>query len=309
VKKIGFVGLGIMGYPMAVNLIKAKYNLTVYDVFREKADALLKIGASVAASPREVAAQSEIVITMLPSNEVVREVLAGAEGVFNGAKQGTIVIDMSSSSPTLIKELHAKAVEKGLCMLDAPVSGGEPKAIDGSLAIMVGGAREDFERVKEILQAMGSTVTYIGSIGSGNVAKLANQIIVAINIAAISEAISFTSKAGLDPEVVYHAIRGGLAGSTVMDAKLPMMYNRDFKPGARMMVHIKDLRNALEMAHEISAALPLSSQILEYMYSLKAEGKENIDHGGLVQFYEKISHVVVQKKTEGIRSCSGDKND
>ena len=172
------------------------------------------------------------------------------------------------------------------------------KAIDGTLAIMVGGAKDDFDRVKEILQAMGSTVTYIGSIGSGNVAKLANQIIVAINIAAVSEAISFASKAGLDPEVVYHAIRGGLAGSTVMDAKLPMMYNRDFNPGARMMVHIKDLRNALEMAHEISAALPLSSQILEYMYSLKAEGKENIDHGVLVQFYEKISHVIVQKKTE-----------
>jgi len=281
---------------MAFNLIKAKYNVTVCDIVREKTDALMKMGASGAASPGEVAAQSDIVITMLPSNEVVRETLAGAQGVFDRAKQGATIIDMSSSSPMMIKELHAKAAGKGLCMLDAPVSGGEPKAIDGTLAIMVGGAKDDFERVREILQAMGSTVTYIGPIGSGNVAKLANQIIVAINIAAVSEAISFASKAGLDPEVVYHAIRGGLAGSTVMDAKLPMMFNRDFNPGARMMVHIKDLRNALEMAHEISAALPLSSQILEYMYSLKAEGKENIDHGGLVQFYEKISHVIVQKK-------------
>ncbi len=295
-KKIGFIGLGIMGSPMAVNLIKSKYNLTVYDVFKEKVAPLLKMGASGAASPKEVAAKSEVVITMLRSNEVVREALAGAEGVFSGAKPGTIIIDMSSSSPTMIKELHAQAVERGLCMLDAPVSGGEPKAIDGSLAIMVGGAKEDFERVKDILQAMGRTVTHIASIGSGNVVKLANQIIVALNIAAVSEAISFTSKAGIDPEVVYQAIRGGLAGSTVMDAKLPMMYNRNFNPGARMMVHIKDLRNALEMAHEISASLPLSSQVLEYMYSLKAEGKENIDHGGLVQYYEKISHVVVQKK-------------
>jgi 2-hydroxy-3-oxopropionate reductase len=295
-KKIGFVGLGVMGSPMAANLLRAKYSLTVFDVLPEKIKEAVKIGAASGASPINVAAQSDIVITMLPSNEVVQQVIGGEEGVFEGAKKGAIVIDMSSTSPVVIKELHKKAVEKGLHLLDAPVSGGEPKAIDATLAIMVGGARKIFEEIKGILQVMGSTVTYIGPIGSGNVAKLANQIIVALNIAAVSEAISFACKAGLDPEVVYHAIRGGMAGSTVMDAKLPMMYNRNFKPGARMVVHIKDLVNALDMAHDISAALPLTSQVLEYMYSLKAEGKENIDHGGLVQFYEKISHIVVEKR-------------
>jgi 2-hydroxy-3-oxopropionate reductase len=295
-KKIGFVGLGVMGSPMAANLLKAKYSLTVFDVLPEKTNAVVKIGAASGASPKKVAAQSDIVITMLPSNEVVQQVIGGKEGVFEGAKKGAIVIDMSSTSPVVMKELHKKAVEKGLHLLDAPVSGGEPKAIDATLAIMVGGDRKIFEKIKGILQVMGSTVTYIGPIGSGNVAKLANQIIVALNIAAVSEAISFACKAGLDPEVVYHAIRGGMAGSTVMDAKLPMMYNRNFKPGARMVIHIKDLVNALDMAHDISAALPLTSQVLEYMYSLKAEGKENIDHGGLVQFYEKISHIVVEKR-------------
>jgi 2-hydroxy-3-oxopropionate reductase len=295
-KKIGFVGLGVMGSPMAANLLRAKYSLTVFDVLPEKIKEVVKIGAASGASPKKVAAQSDIVITMLPSNEVVQQVIGGEEGVFEGAKKGAIVIDMSSTSPVVMKELHKKAVEKGLHLLDAPVSGGEPKAIDATLAIMVGGDRKIFEEIKGILQVMGSTVTYIGPIGSGNVAKLANQIIVALNIAAVSEAISFACKAGLDPEVVYHAIRGGMAGSTVMDAKLPMMYNRNFKPGARMVIHIKDLVNALAMAHDISAALPLTSQVLEYMYSLKAEGKENIDHGGLVQFYEKISHIVVEKR-------------
>lgn len=294
--KIGFIGLGVMGSPMALNLLKAKYNLVVYDVFPEKVAEFTAKGAEMASSPKDAAAQSDIVLTMLPSNEVVKNVYAGENGIFSGAKKGTVVIDMSSTSPTLIKELYSKAQKIGIRMMDSPVSGGEPKAIDGTLAVMVGGDREVFEEVKDILQAMASTVTYIGSIGSGNVAKLANQIIVAINIAAVSEAITFACKAGLDPEVVFNGIRSGLAGSTVMDSKLPMMYNRDFKPGARMMVHIKDLMNAMDMGHEISAALPLTSQVLEFMYSLKAEGKENIDHGGIVQFYEKISHVIVEKK-------------
>lgn len=294
--KIGFIGLGVMGSPMALNLLKAKYNLIVCDVFPEKIAELVDKGANKASSPKEAAAQSDIVLTMLPSNEVVKKVYAGENGIFEGAKKGTIVVDMSSTSPTLIKELHGKALDKGLRMLDAPVSGGEPKAIDGTLAVMVGGSQDVYEEVKDVLQAMASTVTYIGSIGSGNVAKLANQIIVAINIAAVSEAITFACKAGLDPEVVFNGIRSGLAGSTVMESKLPMMFNRDFKPGARMMVHIKDLMNAMDMGHEISAALPLTSQVLEFMYSLKAEGKENIDHGGIVQFYEKISHVIVEKK-------------
>jgi 2-hydroxy-3-oxopropionate reductase len=295
-KKIGFIGLGIMGSNMASNLLKAKYSMVVYDVLYDRVKELVKQGAESAASPSQLASMSDVVITMLPSNEVVRQVMIGEDGVFTGAKKGTIVIDMSSTSPVIIKELNKIAEEKGLQFLDAPVSGGESGAIDATLAIMVGGSREAFDRVKEILQKMGSTVTYIGPSGSGNVAKLCNQIIVALNIAAVSEAITFACKAGLDPEVVYHAIRGGLAGSAVMDSKLPMMFNRDFNPGARMMLHIKDLLNAIDMAHDLAAALPLTSQVLEFMYSLKAEGKENIDHGGLVQFYEKINHVIVEKK-------------
>ena len=211
-----------------------------------------------------------------------------------GAKPGTVLIDMSSIDPTESKAIGAELAAKGIEMLDAPVSGGEPKAIDGTISVMVGGKKELFDRYYDLMMAMAGSVVYVGELGSGNVAKLANQIVVAVNIAAVSEALTFAKKAGTDPELVYQAIRGGLAGSTVMDAKAPMMLAGNFKPGFRVELHIKDLTNALNAAHAISAPVPLSGQLMEIMQSVKADGCDKEDHSSIVRFYEKLSNVTVK---------------
>jgi 2-hydroxy-3-oxopropionate reductase len=294
-KKIGFIGLGIMGKPMAKNLLRAGYSLVVYDIRPEPVQELLSDGAEKGSSSADVAAQSEVVITMLPNSPDVRKAVLGSKGVLEGAESGMILVDMSSIAPLVSIEVAKKAAEKGVKMLDAPVSGGEPKAVDGTLAIMVGGAQEVFEEVKPILEVMGASVTLVGEIGSGNTTKLANQIIVALNIAAMSEAMVLAAKAGVDPEKVYQAIRGGLAGSTVLDAKMPLALKGNFKPGFRIELHIKDLTNALDTAHELDVPIPLSSQVLEYMHALKIDGHGKDDHGGLIQFYEKIVKIEVRK--------------
>ena len=294
--QIGFIGLGIMGKPMAQNLIKAGYDLTVYDVVPEKLAVVVQAGAHAAASSRDVAAKSEIVITMLPNSPDVKEAVLGAGGVLEGAKRGTILIDMSSIAPLASREIATKAKEKGVVMLDAPVSGGEPKAIEGTLAIMVGGPQETFEKVKDILSVMGASVTHVGDIGSGNITKLANQIIVALNIAAMSEAMVLATKAGVDPEKVFEAIKGGLAGSAVLNAKMPLVLKGNFKPGFRILLHIKDLANALDTAHELGVPMPLSSVVMELMQALKVDGKGGDDHGGIVQFYERLANVHVRHK-------------
>jgi 2-hydroxy-3-oxopropionate reductase len=293
-KKIGFIGLGIMGKPMALNLIKAGYELTVYDIVAERMEDVLKAGARRGTSGKDVAARSEVVITMLPNSPHVREAVLGPGGVLEGAKRGTILVDMSSIAPLASKEIAAQAQVKGVPMLDAPVSGGEPKAVAGTLAIMVGGPQETFDQVKDILAAMGSSVTRVGEIGSGNVTKLANQIIVALNIAAMSEAMVLATKAGVDPEKVFQAIRGGLAGSAVLDAKVPLALKGNFKPGFRIELHIKDIANALDTAHELGVPVPLSSVVMEIMQALKADGKAANDHGGIIQFYEQLAKVQVR---------------
>jgi len=293
-KKIGFIGLGIMGKPMAQNLLNAGYEVTVYDIVSERMEDLLKAGARRGSSAKEVAAQSEVVITMLPNSPHVREAVLGPNGVLDGAKPGTILVDMSSIAPLASQEIAAQAREKGVAMLDAPVSGGEPKAIAGTLAIMVGGPQETFEQVKDILAKMGTSVTRVGEIGSGNVTKLANQIIVALNIAAMSEAMVLATKAGVDPEKVFQAIRGGLAGSAILDAKMPLALKGNFKPGFRIELHIKDLANALDTAHELGVPVPLSSMVMEIMQALKTDGKAANDHGGLIQFYEQLAKVQVR---------------
>lgn len=294
-KKIGFIGLGIMGKPMAQNLIKAGYDLTGYDIVPERLAAVVQAGAHAGASSKDVAAKSEIVITMLPNSPHVKEAVLGAGGVLEGAKPGTILVDMSSIAPLASREIAAKTKEKGVIMLDAPVSGGEPKAIEGTLAIMVGGPQETFEKVKDILGVMGSSVTYVGDIGSGNITKLANQIIVALNIAAMSEAMALATKAGVDPEKVFEAIKGGLAGSAVLNAKMPLVLKGNFKPGFRILLHIKDLANALDTAHELGVPVPLSSVVMELMQALRVDGKGGDDHGGIIQFYEKVAKVNVRK--------------
>jgi 2-hydroxy-3-oxopropionate reductase len=294
-KKIGFIGLGVMGKPMARNLLKAGYELAVYDIRQEPVAELVAAGAKAGTSPSDVAARSEVVITMLPNSPEVKEAVLGRNGVIEGVGRGSIVVDMSSIAPLASRDVSARLAEKGVVMLDAPVSGGEPKAIDGTLAIMIGGPEPAFAAVKDILGVMGKTVTRVGEIGSGNLAKLANQIIVALNIAAMSEAMVLVTKAGADPETVYRAIRGGLAGSTVLDAKVPLVLAGNFKPGFRIELHIKDLANALETAHEMGVPIPLSSQVMEIMQALKVDGKAKDDHGGIIQFYEKLAKVEVRK--------------
>lgn len=292
--KLGFIGLGIMGKPMSKNLLKAGHELVVCDKNREAVAEVVALGAFSAENGAAVARECDVIITMLPNSPHVRAVALGEDGIIETAKEGSILIDMSSIDPTESKAIGAELAKKGVDMLDAPVSGGEPKAIDGTMSVMVGGKRESFDKFYDVIKAMAGSVVYVGSLGSGNVAKLANQIVVACNIAAVSEAMTFAKKAGTDPELVYQAIRGGLAGSTVMDAKVPMMLARNFKPGFRIELHIKDLNNALNAAHAIQSPVPLTGQLMEIMQALKADGYEKEDHAGIVKFYEKISNVTVE---------------
>jgi 2-hydroxy-3-oxopropionate reductase len=293
--KIGFIGLGIMGKHMAKNLLNAGYKLVVFDMDETRLADALAAGAEKGESSKDVAERSDIIITMLPNSPHVKAAILGEGGVLEGAKPGAIIVDMSSIAPGVSKEVAAKAAEKGVEMLDAPVSGGEPKAIDGTLAIMVGGKPEAFEKVKDILLVMGGSAVLVGEIGSGNTTKLANQIIVALNIAAMSEAMVLAEKCGVDPEKVFNAIKGGLAGSTVLNAKMPLVLDGNFKPGFRIELHIKDLQNALDTAHDVCAPIPLTSQIMEIMQALRADGKEKDDHGGVIQYYEKLAKVKVRK--------------
>jgi len=291
---IAFVGLGIMGKPMAKNLLKAGYQLKVYDVVAQAVQEVVAAGAKAATSSADAAKDADIIVTMLPNSPHVKTVVMGENGVLEAAKSGSMLIDMSSISPIISQEVGAACAAKGVRMLDAPVSGGEPKAIDGTLAIMVGGVEADFEEAKDLLLKMGASAVYCGNLGAGNVTKLSNQIIVALNIAAVSEALTLATKAGVDPEKVYQAIRGGLAGSTVLDAKAPMMLAGNFKPGFRIELHIKDLLNVMDTAHEVGSPAPLTAQVLEMMEWLKAGGKQTNDHSGLVEYYENLANVKVR---------------
>lgn len=293
--KIGFIGLGIMGKPMSKNLLKAGHQLVVFDINEDAVEELKQAGAEVGSSPKDVASKTNIIITMLPNSPQVKAVVLGKDGVIEGAQKGSIVVDMSSIAPLVSREVSGALAQKGIRMLDAPVSGGQPKAIDGSLAIMVGGTQADFDEILPIFKVMGSSAVLTGDIGAGNVAKLANQIIVALNIAAVSEALVMATKAGVDPELVYQAIRGGLAGSTVLDAKAPLMMGRKFTPGFRINLHIKDLGNVLETSHGIGVPLPLSAAVMEIMQALKVDGMGDLDHGAIVRFYEKLAHVEVKR--------------
>ena len=291
--KIGFIGLGIMGKPMAKNLMKAGHELVVYDVIAANVDNVVAAGAQAGASSKDVAEQCSFIITMLPNSPHVKTVVMGENGVLEGAQAGTVLVDMSSIAPLASQEIAAACGEKGVKMLDAPVSGGEPKAIDGTLAIMVGGDKELFDQVKDVLAVMGSSVVYCGTIGAGNTTKLANQIIVAANIAACAEAFILAKKAGVDPAVVFEAIKGGLAGSTVMNAKVPMMLERDFNPGFKIDLHIKDLNNAIDTGHGVGSPLPLTAQVMEMMQWLRKEKCGQDDHSALAKYYEYLAGVKI----------------
>ena len=293
--KIGFVGLGIMGRPMAKNLIKAGYELIVMDLNKDAVEELSGLGAETGTTSSDVASRADIIITMLPNSPHVKAVVLGSGGIIEGAKPGAVVIDMSSIAPLASREVYSALEAKGIDMLDAPVSGGEPKAIDGTLSVMVGGKKEIFDKYYEIMKVMAGSVVYVGEIGAGNIAKLCNQVVVALNISALSEALILAKSAGVDPELVYQAIRGGLAGSTVMEAKAPMMMDRNFKPGFKVDLHIKDLNNVLETSHSLNVALPLTSQVMEIMQAIKADGCGMEDHASIVKYYEKLANIEVTR--------------
>ena len=292
-KDVGFIGLGIMGKPMARNLMEAGYSLTVYDVVGTSVEELATDGAKPASSSNEVAEQVPTVITMVPDSADSEAAILGPNGVLEGASSGSTVIDMSSIAPGNSQKIAAACEAQGVSFLDAPVSGGEPKAIDGTLAIMVGGKKEVFDRYGDLLAVLGGSVVLCGEYGAGNTTKLANQIIVAANIEAVAEALVLARKAGLDPNVVYEAIRGGLAGSTVMDAKGPMMIAGDFKPGFRIRLHQKDLHNALLTGKELGVPLPVTGLIQQMLGALMNDGKGDSDHSAIANFIEDMAHVTI----------------
>jgi 2-hydroxy-3-oxopropionate reductase len=301
-KKIGFIGLGIMGKPMARNLMKKGYSLVVYNRSKGPIEELVNDGAKAALSPKEVAEKSEIIITMLPDSPEVAEVILGENGLLEGARKGAIIIDMSSISPVITKKIYKEVSKKDVKMIDAPVSGGETGAIEGALAIMVGGEKKVFEDCLGIFKVLGKSIVHVGDIGAGGFVKLANQIIVALNMEAMSEALVLGVKAGVDPKLLYEAIKGGLAGSRVLDAKVPSILERRFKAGFKIRLHIKDLKNALNSAKELGIPLPLTSLVHEMFQALNREGKGEEDHSAIIKFIEGLAKVEVKGERESISS-------
>lgn len=295
--KVGFVGIGIMGRPMCKNVLKAGYTVTAFDPYAKEAlDDVVSCGAVRGENNADVARKSDVVIVMVPNSPHVRAAVLGTDGIVEGAKAGLDLIDMSSIAPLESKAIAEACLKHGVRMMDAPVSGGEPKAIDGTLSIMCGGPKDLFDKYTELLKVMGASVVHCGDVnGAGNTVKLANQIIVALNIAACAEAYSLATMAGVNPEKVFAAIRGGLAGSTVMNAKVPMMLDGNFTPGFKIDLHIKDLSNALDTGHCLGTPLMLTAQVQEMMQWLHNNDCGLCDHSSLVKFYEHLTGVDVRK--------------
>ena len=293
--KIGFIGLGIMGKPMAKNLLKAGHELKVHDLVTAAVEELVLAGAVKAQSCADAARGSDLIITMLPNSPHVKAAVLGENGVLEGLAPGSILVDMSSINPIASREICLEVEKKGCFMLDAPVSGGEPKAIDGTLSLMVGGKQEIFDKYEAVLKAMGSSVVLCGDIGAGNVTKLCNQTIVAVNIAVLAEAMQMGQMCGVAPEKIFQAIKGGLAGSTVMNAKAPMMMEQNFAPGFRIDLHIKDLNNVVDAAKTVDAPIPLTQQVLEMMKVLHLQGDGVSDHSALLKYYQKLTGEVLHR--------------
>ena len=294
-KKIGFIGVGIMGNPMARNLLKAGYKQIAYDIDADALNIVVNAGAERASSIKEVVENCEIILTMLPNSPDVETVVLGDGGVIESVKKGQILVDMSSIAPLVSQKVAKKLAAKGVEMLDAPVSGGQEKAEAGTLAFMVGGKQVVFDECKEMLDVMGGSVTLVGDIGAGETTKLVNQVIVAVNIAVVAEGLMLGKKAGVDPEKIFNAIKGGLAGSQCLVDKAPRMFEAKYDPGFKMKLHVKDLTNALETSRAVHTAMPLSSTVREMMQSLLAEGKTEEDHGALALFYEKVNGLKLKK--------------
>jgi len=295
-EKLGFVGTGIMGKPMVKNLLKAGYPVLCYDIVPEPLKELAAAGASLAASNKEVAERSEIVITMLPNSPHVEQAVLGPNGVLEGARPGLILLDMSTISPIVSQKVAAEVSKRGVQMVDAPVSGGEKGAIEGTLSIMVGGERAIFDRVLPIFQAMGKTITFIGPIGSGGFFKLANQIIVAINLTAIAEALVLGTKAGIDLELMINALSGGLAGSKCLEQKRNNYLQHAFQPGFKIDLHFKDLGLIMEAGRSLGVPLPTTALVQELFSALRVKGRGQMDHSGVITLLEEMAGVTVGKK-------------
>jgi 2-hydroxy-3-oxopropionate reductase len=289
-EKIGFIGLGIMGRPMAKNLMEAGYELVLHNRSPEKAEELAEEGNAIAAgSPMEVAEACDIVITMLPDSPDVEAVVAGESGVLEGIRDRALLVDMSTISPVVTEELSEKVREQGASMLDAPVSGGDVGAIEGALSIMVGGSEEDFERARPLFDVMGKVATHVGPPGAGQVVKACNQIVVALTIEAVSEALVLGSRGGVAPEKLVEALSGGLAGSAVMEAKKEKFFSHDFEPGFRIELHHKDLGIALAAGREYGVALPVTAIVDQMLEALKAKGRGDRDHSALLTLLEEAA--------------------
>jgi 2-hydroxy-3-oxopropionate reductase len=286
---IGFIGLGIMGRPMARNLLKAGYALVVHSRSKGPVEEIVKAGATAAASPKDVAAQCDLLITMLPNSPEVEQVVLGPGGVIEGARRGMILVDMSTISP-IVSQKVGKALEaKGVAMLDAPVSGGEKGAIDGALSIMVGGDKSVFDRVLPILQAMGKTITLLGPLGFGGFTKLANPISVAVNLTALAEALTLGKKAGLDRELLLTALAGGLAGSKCLDQKKANYVSNPYNPGFKIDLHYKDLGLIMESARALGVPLPATAVVQELFSALRVKGRGGLDHSGVITLLEDLA--------------------
>ena len=294
IKRIGIIGVGIMGEPMAKNLIDGGYEVTAYDVNREAVDRVAAYGGQTASSPKEAAASRDLVITMLPDDRIVQEAIMGTNGAGEGMSQGAILVDMSTVSPATSRTI-AEALEKnGMEMLDAPVSGGDVGAKEATLAIMVGGKKEIFDKALPVLQKMGKNVSYVGDHGAGEVAKAANQIIVALTIEAVAEALIFTKKSGVDPEKVRNALLGGFAQSRILELHGQRMLDRNFEPGGRAGLHKKDTEIAMTSARELGMYLPGTALISHLWNALAAQGGLDWDHSAIVKVLESMSNTEVR---------------
>ena len=286
---VGFIGLGIMGGPMALNLLHAGYPLVVHNRTRAKEESLVSEGASAAGSPREVAAAADVVITMLPDSPDVEAVYFGEDGVIAGARSGQLLIDMSSIAPAVARDVASAAIGVGADALDAPVSGGDVGARQGTLSIMVGGPEAAFERARPLFEVLGKTIVRLGEAGAGQTAKACNQILVAVTIEAVSEALVLASKAGVDPERLIEVLSGGLAGTKVMEVRRRNFLEHDFTPGFKLELHHKDLGIALRTARELDVFLPTTAIVDQMLAALIAAGDGGLDHSALLKVIEQSS--------------------
>ena len=286
---IGFIGLGIMGKPMARNLLKAGHVLMVHNRSRAAVDELTKEGARPMNNAKEVAEHSDIVVTMLPDSPDVELVYGGEQGIFAGARSGTLLIDMSSISPVVARKLAAEAERRGCDMLDAPVSGGDAGAIGASLSIMIGGKASAVERAMPIFQMLGKNIVHVGDAGAGQVTKAANQMVVGTTIAIVGEALVLAKKAGVDPAKVRQALLGGFAQSKILEAHGQKMLERNFNPGFRIRLHEKDMKIALAAGSEYGVPLMVSSVVGQMMTAMKGMGLADLDHSALVKLIESLA--------------------